>query len=126
MSWEHFTYEEFECRCGCGTNEMDLDFITDYDAMRRILGFPIRINSGYRCPNHPDEREKQNGPGPHTTGLAADPTLSYLEGFRFLELAFKQRIFTGYGFSQRGNVRFLHTDKCEAKVGRPRPHIWSY
>ena len=126
MEWEFFSYDEFACQCGCGSNKMDLVVISELDAMRRILGFPIVIGSGYRCFLHPIETAKVVGPGPHSTGLAAGAALSHLRGYRFTELAFQRGFFKGYGFSQKGRVRFIHVDACTAGVGRPRPHIWSY
>ena len=126
MTWEHFRYEDFVCQCGCGNSEMDETIIAELDAMRDILGFPIIVSSGYRCHAHPIEVKKSGGPGPHNTGLAADVALSHVRGYLFSELAFQRGFFTGYGFSQKGRVRFVHIDKCVAAEGRTRPHIWSY
>ena len=126
MEWEYFTYEEFICQCGCKTNKMELGVITELNNMRMLLGFPLSITSGYRCENHPIEVSKSAGPGPHTTGFAADPTLTHSRADRFLELVYTRGYFTGKGVSQKGKKRFIHVDKCEPAHGRPRPHIWSY
>ena len=124
--YQYFEYDDFQCQCGCDRNEMSRGIITQLDAMRDILGFPIIVSSGYRCLRHPIEVAKVGGGGPHTTGLAADVALSHLRGYRFTELAFQRGFFKGYGFSQKGRIRFIHIDTCKAQIGRPRPHLWSY
>ena len=54
IDWSSFNYfkkEEFECRCGCGLNNMDLEFLIDLDEARDIAQIPFKINCGVRCSN---------------------------------------------------------------------------
>tara|TARA_R110000803_G_scaffold5230_5_gene17341 strand:+ start:1683 stop:2006 length:324 start_codon:yes stop_codon:yes gene_type:complete len=50
---------------------MDRDFLLKLDELRRLCGFPIHINSGYRAREHPVELHKEK-PGTHTQGIAVD------------------------------------------------------
>jgi len=53
-SWtaKHFTREEFACKCGCGFCEPHPDLVAGLDMLRELIGRPVVINSGCRCPNH--------------------------------------------------------------------------
>ena len=130
--WAHikyFTPDEFKCS-HCGKEEMQKEFIVRMDMLRRRLGTPLSINSGYRCPDHPIEYEKRRQnptalPGPHTTGRAADFSISGASAFEALYLA-KLIGFSGIGIQQKGSGRYLHFDDLDAAQGRPRPWCWSY
>ena len=67
--FEYFTREEFSCRCGCRRNEIPDEFIRDMDDLREACGFPLVVNSGWRCENHPAEVEKDH-PGEHNRAAA--------------------------------------------------------
>ncbi|MBE4138083.1 DUF882 domain-containing protein [Vibrio parahaemolyticus] len=126
--WPNFTPEEFACKCGqCGPQSglnMDPDTMDNLQDLRFDVDFPFVITSGYRCPNHPEEKKKSE-PGAHAQGKAADIAVS---GGRALSLICAAQIyrFTGIGVMQRGKHRFIHLDDMEAAANRPRPWIWSY
>ena len=67
---KNFSSDELKCSC-CGEESIqqwaldNLQFIRD-DACR-----PLKINSAYRCENHPEEAKKAKG-GTHTKGIAFD------------------------------------------------------
>lgn len=126
MNWSHFKYEEFACK-HCGENNTNLEFIDIMDGLRSECGFAFIISSGYRCINHPIEREK-NTPGPHQDGLAADIVVHGSQAFSIVKVAPMYPAIRGIGISQRGDIanRFIHLDICEVDPGRPRPWIWSY
>ncbi|MEW6233834.1 MAG: D-Ala-D-Ala carboxypeptidase family metallohydrolase [Candidatus Omnitrophota bacterium] len=68
---EHFTLEEFACRCGCGEADADPRLIASLEALREAVHAPIHINSGRRC----EKQNKKVGGSPnsqHLTGKAAD------------------------------------------------------
>lgn len=92
--------------------------------LRTEVGFPFKITSGYRCADHPIEKNK-SAPGTHALGLAAD---IYLRGNQALQVLSKATDygFTGVGVNQKGDARFIHLDISKDANGRPRPHIWSY
>lgn len=50
----NFTDSEFECSCGCGTDEMDVEFLMMLQSARTIARVPFSILSGARCPDHND------------------------------------------------------------------------
>lgn len=128
--WEDlqfFTYDEFQCKCGCERNEMKHSFMLLMDNLRSEYGSPIRISSGYRCPDHNNNVSSTGFDGPHTTGRAAD---IYVSGNRAFDILFfiMQQGFTGVGVSQKGNhsSRFLHVDTLTSRGNRNRPWLWSY
>ena len=69
---EHFTVEEFECKCGCGFRFPSQKLIDNLELLRAALGDkPIIPKSGNRCPPH----NKAEGGAPHSQhirGAAAD------------------------------------------------------
>ena len=65
----HFSTSEFVCRCGCGRVAVTTRLISLLEKARIIYGKPMRISSGYRCPDH----NAAVGGGPeHPAGEAAD------------------------------------------------------
>tara|TARA_R100000697_G_scaffold232_2_gene597 strand:+ start:247 stop:564 length:318 start_codon:yes stop_codon:yes gene_type:complete len=105
---------------------MDSDFVSKLNDLRMAYGKPMKINSGFRDVTHPIEAKKSS-PGAHTTGKAADISVSRGDAFYLLSLAL-QKGFTGIGIAQKGSgaSRFLHLDTIENSSERPRPTIWSY
>lgn len=67
----HFIASEFACPCSnCVDNFIDDALLEKLEQVRVALG-PLRINSGYRCPQH----NKDIGGAPsssHMAGLAVD------------------------------------------------------
>lgn len=106
---------------------MDESFIDRLQSLRDKYGKPMRITSGYRCPDHPAEAHRRDTGrlGPHTTGMAADIAIQGNEAYSLLRLAM-QMGFTGIGVQQTGDKRFLHLDTLTDNDGFPRPWIWSY
>lgn len=123
MDWglyPNFSAKEFDCS-HCGKNEMRPEFMGKLQAFRTQYGKPMRITSGYRCPEHPLEAKKSK-PGAHASGLACDVGVDGQEAYQILKLAF-QLGFKGIGVNQKGTGRFIHLDMLEEA---PRPNVWSY
>jgi zinc D-Ala-D-Ala carboxypeptidase len=123
MDWglyPNFSAKEFDCS-HCGKNEMRPEFMGKLQAFRMQYGKPMRITSGYRCPEHPLEAKKSK-PGAHASGLACDVGVDGQEAYDILKLAF-QLGFKGIGVNQKGTGRFIHLDMLEEA---PRPNVWSY
>jgi len=123
MDWSlypNFSAKEFDCS-HCGKNEMRPEFMGKLQAFRMQYGKPMRITSGYRCPEHPLEAKKSK-PGAHASGLACDVGVDGQEAYDILKLAF-QLGFKGIGVNQKGTGRFIHLDMLEEA---PRPNVWSY
>lgn len=75
---EHFNSDEFDCHCGCCTQTLiDTELVNKLEAMRTLIGKPIKINSGYRCAHRQEQLrqmgfETASGKSQHELGKAAD------------------------------------------------------
>lgn len=101
----HFTKDEFTCKCGCGEAPMNKDFVFRLDNLRERLGSSVVINSGYRCLEH----NKAIGGSPrsqHLKGRAADIRIdNSLMRYRVVNLA-TLMLFSGIGVAKG----FVHID----------------
>jgi len=120
--WQYFDEAELTCQCGCGRQEMNNAFMTKIVAMRRELGFPFKVTSAYRCPEHNIAVSHTGATGPHTTGRAIDIEVNREYAYRLLDCALRAGM-TGIGVQQKGEGRFLHLDDLEEGI---RPTVWSY
>ena len=123
MDWKlypNFSASEFACS-HCGKNEMTPEFLSKLQALRMAYGAPMRITSGYRCPEHPIEAKKIK-PGAHASGCACDVAVDGQQAHKLLKLAFELG-FTGIGVNQKTSGRFIHLDTL---AEAPRPNVWSY
>jgi len=122
MATAHFTDAELGCKCGCGGLPPQ-DFQDLLEALRIFHDAPLRISSGYRCPDHNAKVSKTGRAGPHTKG-AVDVLVSGERAYELLQDAISLG-WTGIGLSQKGphESRFLHLDRL---VDSPRPTVWSY
>ena len=120
--WENiinFKPEEFECQCGCGENNIDMKLVEIMDSVRELVGFPMRVNSGYRCEKH----NKSIGgadKSEHLLGRACD--ISATDGmkkFKLVDAAIKcgiHRVFiynTFIHFDITQNKTYPYLDKHE-------------
>jgi len=129
MDWSdypNFSEEEFKCS-HCGACEMDADALSKLQLLRISYNKPMRITSGYRCPEHPIEaaRTARGGVGAHTTGKAFDIAVDRGDAHKLLKLAMSFN-FSGIGVQQKGDGRFIHLDTVKNHDKIPRPTIWSY
>ena len=117
MEFEYFKIKEFACKCGCKTNNIDLDFIEDLDRARSYSRIKYKITSGYRCSKHP--LSIKNPTSSHIKGLAAD--IECKDNY-------DRAVILG-GLAEAGFVRiglgdgFIHVDSDQDKV---QPVIWLY
>ena len=119
-----FRESEFACR-HCNRALMAPAFMDKLHRLRMDYGKPMTITSGYRCPDHPAESSKADGPGAHAHGRAADVAVSGAEAFQVVRLALAAG-FTGIGVAQKGASRFIHLDDMPDGLRIVRPMIWSY
>ena len=121
----YFSEHEFACR-HCGKCLMLPRFMDRLYGLRQKWGRPMLFSSGYRCPDHPEEAGKKNGPGAHTMGCAADILVSGRDAFELAKLAINEG-FTGVGVQQKGHtIRYLHLDTAPDGLRFVRPMLWSY
>jgi len=114
----YFKESEFYCKCGHCTPEdaMVATFLARLDELRARCGFPFRVNSAYRCPQHPKEAIKAT-PGTHSLGIATDIGVSNgIQRRRVVDEALEMG-FTGIGV---GNT-FVHVDDRQTT-----PVLWTY
>jgi zinc D-Ala-D-Ala carboxypeptidase len=117
---KYFKPSEFNCK-HCGENKMNQGFLDLLDELRGRYGKPMVVSSGYRCPTH-NQTVSSTGPnGPHTTGKAVDIAVNRGNAYELAKLAFEMG-FSGIGFNQKGEGRFIHLDT----ISEGRPTIWSY
>tara|TARA_Y100000401_G_scaffold20916_2_gene13996 strand:+ start:1938 stop:2297 length:360 start_codon:yes stop_codon:yes gene_type:complete len=119
MTLQYFKKQEFQCKCGCKTNQIDGEFLEMMDEARRYAGVPFKINSGYRCPQHP--LSKKNPTSSHIKGIAAD--IKFTDG---KNLAFIIAGLVAAGFERFGlnfDSKFVHVDYDQEKVS---PCFWGY
>lgn len=69
-SGNYFSDEELNCQ-HCGEEGVLPDALALLNAIRIVVGRPIRCTSAYRCDEHPIERSKPR-PGQHNKGHAFD------------------------------------------------------
>ena len=119
----YFSLAEIECR-HCHALAVDHETMNRLVLVRAVLGQPMPVTSGYRCPTHNEAVSKTGPAGPHTTGRAVDIGVSGETALHLVAAAVAHG-FTGIGVSQRGLNRFVHIDDLQAPA-YPRPTLWSY
>lgn len=126
--YKYFTLEELKCPCGeCKSIglEMDNQFMQMVVIIRQLVGFPLIVDSAYRCPVHNNKVSKSGYHGAHTLGKAMDIAVRGVQAIAVLKEAFLLNM-SGIGIQQKGEVRIIHLDNCLPSDGFPRPDIWSY
>jgi hypothetical protein len=110
LAYRNFTRSEFRCKCGkCDSTgaEISDELLDALQALRTICEFPfIVISSGYRCPSHPAEKNK-DFVGAHGCGLAVDIAVSSRR--------------SNATAKARTQYRAIHRDWSQSK-GRPSIH----
>lgn len=120
----YFSDDELRCSC-CGELVFDEAFRALLNRIRDDFARPMRITSGYRCPNHPIEARKiasGGNAGTHSLGVAVDVGVAYGEAYELIEVAMRHGI-QRIGVNQKGSGRFIHLD---ASTEHPAPTVWSY
>ena len=116
---EDFNYKEFTCNCGCDRVVVAPELIKQIQRLRTMHRKPIRINSGYRCPEYNARVGGVDGSA-HTTGHAADIACETSEErHALLNLVFFYSLFTRVGIDKR----FVHLDVDPSK---PQHVVWIY
>lgn len=102
----NFSLEEFDCKCGCGLNNMKLPFLWKLQQIRTEAGFSFVVRSGSRCPVH-NENEGGAQDSDHLTGEGVDiGTRTSWHRWRIIEAALScgiKRIGIGRTFTHLGD-----------------------
>ena len=119
MITANFSVNEMACRCGCGTSEMDPEFMWMLQELRDQMNGPLRVTSARRCDRLNDAvstaKNKKNGV--HILGQASDILISLERAMVMFEKA-RQIGFSGIGLSQKGDHarKFIHLDTSLRKA----------
>lgn len=115
---EHFDESEFACRDKCGKVHVDPSLIYLLEKAREILGRPIVIHSGFRCPAH-NAAVGGTPQSAHLTGEAADIVCAFSSD-RYDLL----RTFLTLGVTRLGvGAGFVHVD---VSLTLPQRCLWTY
>ncbi len=79
LTWndiKYFKKSEFNCKCGCGLNNIDLKLVKILDEIREYFGKPMIITNGCRCQKYNDSLKGSIKGSKHTKGKAADIWIS--------------------------------------------------
>lgn len=128
MPSKYFSDDELRCKCGCRQQRVTEVMIAKIDALREMMGVPMRATSGYRCENHPEEKKKDGSTtGAHVQGKAVDFAVYGPDATRVIAFAHALG-FTGIGIKQHGPVgdRIVHLDIASNEKNQPRPWCWTY
>jgi len=119
----NFTNDEFTCKCGCGRNNMDSDFLwnldlaADYSESRAGYNVPYVINSGCRCPAH-NKAEKSSSRN-HVEGKAADIKYQNNTELMWIIIGLVLAGFHRMGINRK--YKFIHVDSMEKVIS-----CWGY
>jgi len=101
--------------------KMDSNLLEKLDQLREVYGYPIKLTSTYRSPDHPIEAKKSK-PGEHAYGAAVDIACVGGEAtFKLVKAAIEVG-FTRIGISRKNN--FVHVGI--GYEGAPPITIWTY
>ncbi len=113
---KYFTESEFN-----EFEKMDPKLLEKLDQLREAYGYPIKLTSTYRSPDHPIEAKKAK-PGEHAYGAAVDIACVGGEAtFKLVKAAIEVG-FTRIGISRKNN--FVHVGI--GYEGAPPITIWTY
>ncbi len=102
-------------------DKMDRALLIMLDNLREVYGYPIKLTSTYRSPEHPIEAKKAK-PGEHAYGAAVDIACVGGEAtFKLVKAAIDVG-FTRIGISRKNN--FVHVGI--GYEGAPPITIWTY
>ena len=125
MTWEYFTYAEFDSPDAPGSGELHMDnhFINSLEYAREDAGIAFVITSGYRTREYNDKLRAQgyatSRKSAHIKGLAADIATRNSEERYIILCALINEGYTRIGIGPD----FLHVDADESKADGV---VWLY
>ena len=114
---DNFYRDEFACKCGCGSDDIDMELVSLLQEVREEYGFSIKITSAVRCESHnSSDKVKGSSTSAHLSGYAADLYCDNASR-RYLLLSILFTKFTRIGVYDN----FFHVDVDSSK---PSPVCW--
>ena len=118
MDLKHFRDHEFQCKCGCGLENVKQQLKKRLDAAREACGFPFIITSASRC-KYWNERSGGKHNSSHLDGNACDIACDNAYArFKMVRALMNQGI-CRFGIAKD----FLHVD---LDMQKPQNVIWLY
>ena len=110
----HFARREFECKCKCGFNTVDVKLIGFLELIRTHFNAPIIVNSGCRCSKY---NKQINGASrsQHIIGRAADITIKNVSS---KEIADYAEFINTPGVGRYPSFTHIDSRNSEAKWGK--------
>ena len=109
---KYFVIDEFVCKCGCGLGRRNDDLlpaalIMALDAIRESIKMPVRVTSGWRCPEH---NGKSGGvaASKHLRGYAVDIAAQNYQAL--VEASLKVASIYNLKTIQYNNRKFVHLE----------------
>lgn len=115
---EHFKAPEFaRCSPSCNVTDMDALFLSKLEQVRRIVDFPLHLNSAYRSVQW-EHKQGRSGDSMHTLGRAVD--IACTSGTQRMAIVAAALQCGMYGLGIAKN--FIHLDDRSAA----KANIWLY
>ena len=111
---KNFSRHEFACRC-CDRIEINQRLVDALQELRDLAGLPIRVTSGYRCPEH----NRAIGGAPrsqHLLGTAADISVRGMTSAEMYRLAEDVEAFRNGGIGVYPDKGFIHVDVRDGRA----------
>lgn len=115
---EFFRLWDFRCRCGCGRGRVSPELVEKLVAARLRYGGKMRINSGFRCPEH----NKAVGGVEHSAHLSGEAADIGFDSGPDMWCGLQALLHAGFRRIGIGK-RFIHVD---VSVEQTSPAVWGY
>ena len=107
---QNFNRSEFACAC-CGRADVDDLLVEALQLLRSLVGLPIHVNSGVRCPKHNASKAVKGATdSQHLLGRAADIVIQGLDPWEMFENAMVITAFRYGGVGVYPENGFIHVD----------------
>lgn len=122
--WYWPNFSAFEMRCQkTGRLQISPVFMDALQHVRRVVGIPMIVTSGWRSPEHNQAvSHTKSREGPHPDSQAVDVAVSRSDAFNVMRAAISTG-FKGIGLKQHGDGRYLHIDMWHR---RETGIVWTY
>jgi uncharacterized protein YcbK (DUF882 family) len=111
---KNFSRHEFACRC-CGRAEINQRLVDALQELRDLAGLPVRVTSGYRCPEH-NQAIGGATRSQHLLGTAADIVVRGMTPAEMYRLAEDIEVFRNGGIGVYPDKGFIHVDVRDGRA----------